>query len=384
MNEYKSINGNKVFLVLTVSALLVLGLTMLFSTSGIDWSDEGPVINNSALKKQGIFIGVGCIVGFFLHYFDYRTLCRMSRWFMIAIAILLTYLAAAHIFKMDLPMVRSIKGAYRWIKLGPFSIQPSEFAKIAIVLFMADYYHRNNEKSGEFWKGFLKPCLYVGAIGILIIAGGSLSVTMITGAMVLGLLFVCGVRLRYLSFVIMLGVGLFYTVSQLSPVRMRRITSFTDPEAVSLGDGYQLWNSLLALGSGGFSGLGLTKSRMKLEYLPEAHNDFILAIVGEELGFVGLLVVILLYLAFIYATFRIASTASDSRGMILATGLGLGIGLHAAVNIAVVSGALPTTGVTAPFISYGGSSMLSAMISVGIIMSVARQTENEEIEKSTS
>ncbi|NQZ56910.1 MAG: FtsW/RodA/SpoVE family cell cycle protein [Lentisphaeraceae bacterium] len=109
-----------------------------------------------------------------------------------------------------------------------------------------------------------------------------------------------------------------------------------------------------------------------------------LAIVGEELGFVGLLLVILLYLAFIYATFRIASAASDSRGMILATGLGLGIGLHAAVNIAVVSGALPTTGVTAPFISYGGSSMLSAMISVGIIMSVARQTENEEIEKSTS
>jgi cell division protein FtsW len=176
------------------------------------------------------------------------------------------------------------------------------------------------------------------------------------------------------------GVGMFVAMINIFPERMRRITSFLDPEAVAQGEGYQLWNSLLALGSGGPYGQGFTESRMKLEYLPEAHNDFILAIVGEELGFLGLCAVIILYLAFLYGSFKVAAEATDYRGMIIATGLGLGICLHGMVNIGVISGAFPTTGVTAPFLSYGGSSMLSALVSVGIIMSVARETERAKLE----
>lgn len=381
MIEERSANSTKVFLIIVVCALISFGLCMLYSTSGIDWKPEGPALDNTALKKQLTFIFVGACVAVFLHYFDYRTLCRMSRIFMVIIGLLLLYLAIAHALKQNLPLVRSIKGAYRWIKLGPISIQPSEFAKIAIILYLADYFQRNNRYNGTFWKGFLKPSIPVAIIGMLIIAGGSLSVTMITGTLVLALLFVCGVRLRYLFAIMLSGVGLFYAVAKMSPERMSRITSFLDPEAVAQGEGYQLWNSLLALGSGGPYGRGFTDSRMKLEYLPEAHNDFILSIVGEELGFVGLCVVICLYLAFLYATLKIAAQATDYRGMIVATGLGLGVCLHGMVNIGVISGALPTTGVTAPFISYGGSSMLSALISVGILMSVARESENAELEE---
>ena len=380
MVEEKSVNSTKVFLITVVCALICFGICMLYSTSGIDWKPEGPQIDNSALKKQVTFVFIGACVAIFLHYFDYRTLCRLSRVLMVLVGLMLLYLAIAHYFKSNFPLVRSVKGAYRWIKFGPLSIQPSEFAKIAIILFMADYYHRNNRHSGQFWKGFLKPCIPLGIMGFLIIAGGSLSVTMITGTMVIGLLFVCGVRIRYLALIVLMGVGLFWAVAQYSPERMRRITSFQNPEAVAQGEGYQLWNSLLALGSGGAYGQGFTESRMKLEYLPEAHNDFILSIVGEELGFMGMCVVILLYLLLLYAIFKVAANAPDYRGMIVATGLGLGLCLHGMVNIGVISGALPTTGVTAPFISYGGSSMLSALISVGIVMSVARESETAVIE----
>lgn len=381
MVEERSINSTKVFLIIVVCILLTFGLCMLYSTSGMDWRPGGaPTIDNTSLIKQLTFIAIGGVVAVFLHYFDYRTLCKMSKYFMIIIGVMLLYLALANLLKKNLPFVRSIKGAYRWIRLGSLSIQPSEFAKIAIILFMADYYHRFNRHSGNFLRGFVYPSLPIAGIGILIIAGGSLSVTMITGALVVGLLFVCGVRMRYLAAVGALGVGLFALVAQISPERMRRITSFMDPEAVAQGEGYQLWNSLLALGSGGPYGRGFTESRMKLEYLPEAHNDFILSIVGEELGFLGLCVVIVLYLAFLYGSFKIAAEATDYRGMIVATGLGLGICLHGMVNIGVISGAFPTTGVTAPFLSYGGSSMLSALISVGIIMSVARESERAKLE----
>jgi cell division protein FtsW len=377
MHEESS-SSLKIFLIITVVSLISFGVCMLYSTSGIDWRAEGPVINNSALKKQLTFIGVGTFCCIFLHYFNYRFWCRFSKHLLGLVALLLLYLALGKLLRIDLPLVRSIKGAYRWILLGPVSLQPSEFAKIGIILFLAEYYHRHKMSSGELWKGFLRPSLTVGGILFLIIAGGSLSVTMITGMLVFCLFFICGVRLRYLFLVVGAGIGLVWGVMQISPERMRRFTSFQNPEAVSQGEGYQLWNSLLALGSGGTYGRGFTESRMKLEYLPEAHNDFILAIVGEELGFLGLCGVIFLYLLFLYASLRIAARAPDYRGMILASGLGIGISLHALVNIGVISGAMPTTGVTAPFISYGGSSMLSALISVGLLLSVARESEAAE------
>ena len=351
---------------------------MLYSTSGTVWNSNGPEIDNTSLKKQLTFIILGAGAAVFLHYFDYRTLCKISIYLMGVVGLLLLYLALAHLLKTNLPLVRSIKGAYRWLRLGPISIQPSEFAKIAIILFMAEYYHRNNRHSGQFWKGFLKPCLPVLGMGFLIIAGGSLSVTVITGAMVFGLLFVCGVRMRYLALVAACGFGLVWGVTKISEERARRIASFTNPEAVAQGEGYQLWNSLLALGSGGSFGQGFGESRMKHEYLPEAHNDFILSIAGEELGFAGMSFVVILYMLLLYAIFKVAANAADYRGMIVATGLGLGLCLHGMVNIGVISGALPTTGVTSPFISYGGSSMLSALISIGIVLSVAREAENAE------
>jgi cell division protein FtsW len=214
-----------------------------------------------------------------------------------------------------------------------------------------------------------------GAVILLVLLGGSLSVTIITGGVVFILAFVAGVRLRYLVLVIATGLLLFGSVILISPTRMSRFTSFLNAEQVQAGDGYQLWHSLLALGSGGWRGLGFTQSRMKKFYLPEAHTDFIVSIVGEELGYLWVALLILTYVLLTFSVFWVSGQAMDREGSLICAGVGASLGLHAFVNLSVVSGMLPTTGVTAPFVSYGGSSILASGIGIGLVLSVSRLSE---------
>ena len=368
-----------VILYVVVAALLAFGLCMLYSTSSAVHGTSAKVFLKQLLW---IFIGGGAAV--FIQFVDYRVLCKYSKLLMLCIGLPLLYLASVHVFvKMGvisknvipkLPFLASgsIKGAYRWLKLGPISIQPSEFAKIVIFIFLADYFHRNNRFSGEFWKGFLLPLICGGGIIALILLGGSLSITVITGSVVLAIFFVSGVRLRYILSLAAAGVMMVFMIAKISPERMERLTSYQNPEALSQGAGYQLWASLLALGSGNWKGQGFANSKLKHEYLPEAHTDFILAIVGEELGFIAILFVAICYLTYFIMAIWIAKNAVDYRGIIISVGIGTSIFLHFLVNLGVVSGAVPTTGVTAPFISYGGSSMMSAMLATGLLINVAR------------
>lgn len=368
-----------IILYVVVAALLCFGLCMLYSTSSAVHGTSAKIF-----LKQMLWIVIGSGSAIFLQFIDYRVLCKYSRLLMILVGLPLLYLASIHIFVktgvLDKSLISkfpflasgSIKGAYRWLKLGPISVQPSEFAKVIIFIFLADYFHRNNRFSTSFFKGFLKPLLLAVSIMLLILLGGSLSITVITGTVVMSIFFVAGVRLRYIFMLTLVGIGLVFTVAKISPERMERIVSFRDPESVSQGAGYQLWASLLAMGSGGWQGQGFANSKLKHEYLPEAHTDFILAIVGEELGYMSIIFVSLGYLLYFGMSIWIARNAADYRGMILAVAIGTSVLLHFVVNLAVVSGAMPTTGVTAPFISYGGSSMLSALLATGILVNIAR------------
>ena len=211
----------------------------------------------------------------------------------------------------------------------------------------------------------------------LILLGGSLSAAAITGCVVLALLFIAGVRLRFLVLTTALGVALVATALLISPERRSRITSFRHPEREQAGSGYQLHASKLALGSGSWTGLGFTKSRMKQQYLPEAHTDFIVSIVGEELGFVAVMSLVLTYVALVGVGYWVAANAPDREGTLIGAGVATSLAVHAFVNISVVSGFGPTTGVTAPFISSGGSSMIASLIGIGLLLSVSRRSEDE-------
>ena len=369
-------------LLVSIVLLLLLGLGMLYSTTYTAYHE-------SLLKKQLIWIVGGGVIAVVCHYFlDYRWLGRRSYWWLSLFAGLLGYLALAnHIHRLPfftrdtayaLPFVAGLsKGSARWLSLGPVSVQPSEFAKLAIIIFMGDYFTRHARHTHEFYRGFFKPMATVGVLGGLILVGGDLSTTAITGGIVLCLAFVGGIRLRYLALIVLCGLCLAGAAIKLSPERISRLTSYRDPEAVQQDAGYQLWHSILALGSGGPFGLGFTESRMKRHYLPEAHTDFIVAIIGEEWGFAAVLTLIFLYLGATTAALWIAALAADRAGTMIAFGVGVSIALHAFVNISVVSGFCPTTGVTAPFISYGGSSMVASLAGVGLLLSVCRIGEEE-------
>ena len=366
----------RTILITSVIMLLLFGLTMLYSTSYAVYGEE-------KMLRQMIWIVVGTVGALLAGAMDYRRLVRYG-WPLLGIsAIALLYLAVANVLHHIGGTARELAGAFpfvsglhvgsaRWLGLSFVRVQPSEFAKIAIILFIAHYFGRHARHLGTFYRGFFKPMAAVGVIGILILLGGDLSTTAITGGMVGALAFVGGVRLRYLVLIALAGLALGVTTIRISPERMARITSYQNPEAHQQDEGYQLWFSQLALGSGGWRGLGFTNSRMKHRYLPEAHTDFIVAIIGEELGFLGVVGAMVLYIFLTLATLWIGILAPDREGMLLCCGVALAFGLHAFVNIGVVSGFLPTTGVTAPLISYGGSSVVGALLEIGLVLSVSR------------
>lgn len=363
-------------LVVSVTILTVEGIVMLYSTTVA-------VFGEALLKRQLLWCFIGIVAAVIGNYVDYR---RFSRWvpcILAAVSLPLLYLAAVHLASRvgvphellgKLPLIsgRATKGAFRWLTLGPIRVQPSEFAKLALICFLARYYSVNARYLQTFKRGVLIPSAVAGTLCIAILLSGSLSITGITGLVVMAMLFVAGVQLRYFIAGIAVALTVVAAVLTTSPERMSRVTTFRHPEKYRAGECYQLYHSQLALGTGGWRGVGFNQSRMKEYYLPEAHNDFIMAIIGEELGFVATAGTILLYLLLVAACFGISVTAADREGMLLAFGIGTSIGLNAFINIGVVSGFLPTTGITAPLISYGGSSMLATWASIGIVAGVSR------------
>jgi cell division protein FtsW len=272
------------------------------------------------------------------------------------------------------PLGQNINGATRWIGVGPITIMPGEVAKICSIIFVSWYLSEKPERVLSLTRGVIPMLLLGGAYAGLIMMQPNMSTAITVLFIIMMIMFVAGMKYKHLIFLFGLGgaamCALIFTDED--GYRLKRVTSFLDPFKDALGDGYQVVQSLLALGSGGLAGLGLGKSIQKNLYLPEPQNDFILAIIGEELGYIAIILLLIVYMFMIWGGIRIAMNAPDRFGMLLASGVTAMIGIQVLLNVAVVTSSMPATGVTLPFISYGGNALWMFMFSMGILLNVSR------------
>jgi len=267
---------------------------------------------------------------------------------------------------------REVSGARRWFRFKFISFQPSEFANLALIIYMADFIARKGDKIKSLFKGFIPPICVLGATALLILIQPDLGTVVALGSVILIMLFVAGTRGSYILSLILCSLPAAYFLVFSVPYRRARIMAFLNPWLDPKGTGFQIIQSQIAIGSGGIFGRGLGHSQQKLFYLPAAHTDFIFSIIGEELGLIGTLGVIILFMIFIQQGLKIIKNAQDKFGYFLALGLVLMISLKAIINIGVSCGLFPTKGLPLPFISYGGSSLLFDMVSLGILINIAR------------
>lgn len=350
-------------LFLVTLALISMGIIMVYSASAI-LSLERYNDPYFFLKRQLAWVFLGLSGMLFAARINYHALSKLLKPLLFLTLLLLILVLFPQFGK-------EIAGARRWLRIGDFTLQPSEMTKLVFILYMADTLSRKREKIRSFAYGFLPPLIILGAIFILILLQPDLGTALIILVVILGMLFVSGVRLRHLFSLFLIALPSIWLLINKVGYRKRRILTFLDPWSDPRGAGFQIIQSLLALGSGGILGQGLGEGTQKLFYLPAPHTDFIFAVLGEELGFLGGMAVIILFGAFIYSGARIARRAPDLFGSLLALGITTWIGLQAMINIGVATGFLPTKGIPLPFISFGGSSLIFSLIGVGILLSIS-------------
>jgi cell division protein FtsW len=343
--------------------LALFGVVMVYSASAVIAQQE----NHSQfhyLIKQAVWTSLGLVAMFVAMNFDYQKLNR--RWIVYGL-LLITALLLLAVFGF-----RPINGARRWIRFSSFSLQPSEIAKLTLVLFLARFLERRAGDEASFFRTFVPCMLVIGLLAGLVIKEPDLGTALMLAITGVTVGFAAGVRPRhvfYASVPALLYVGkmLIFT-----PFRMRRLASFIDPWADAQGAGYQTVKSLIAVGSGGTHGLGFAQGRQKLLFLPFAHSDFIFAVVGEELGLVGALIIVFVFAIFLWRGMRAALRAPDRFGMLLGLGIVVGIVAQALLNISVVLAIVPNKGIPLPFVSYGGSSIVPTLAGVGILLNISQ------------
>ena len=358
-----------------VTSLLALGLVMLYSSSMTQ-------VGAHYLMMQLVWSAFGLVLCVAATAMDYQWLKKIT-WplFVFAALLLLLLLVMGHHSVAGLSAPR-INGARRWFDFHGVRFQPSELGKIALIIALAWYGDRFQRRMPTFRWGILFPVVIIGVILGLIFVEPDRGTTILLAAVSGSILLLAGVRWKFIIPPVILAV-VALTISILhDPMRMRRIFSWLDPEAHKNGVGYQAYQAMIALGSGGWNGLGLGNGRQKLGFVPEHHTDFIFSIIGEELGLVATLLVIATFVVLALCGIYIALHARDTFGTLLATGITLLISLQAAINIGVVTSALPNKGLPLPFISYGGSNLLAMLTCVGILFSIARQAAPAKISAS--
>jgi cell division protein FtsW len=354
-----------VLLAMDVSALVVVGLVMVLSASSVqalrDFGSSWVVF-----QRQAMWVVIGAVALLLAVRIDYR------RWQRPAVPLVLVALGLLLVVLVP-GLGVSVRGSSRWIGTGQFRVQPSEFAKLAILLFTADILARRGAKGSA--RSALRPILVVFGIAAFLVMGQpDMGTTLVLGCIVLVLLFVGGVELRTLGGVMGAAAGAALLLGLVESYRRARLFSFLNPWKDAGNSGYQIVQSLVGLASGHWTGLGLGASRAKWGFLPNAYTDFIFAIIGEELGLIGTLLVIGLFVAFAILGVRTALKAPDRFGALLAAGITAWVVGQALINIGAVIGVLPVTGVPLPFISFGGSSLVITMGAAGILLNIARQT----------
>lgn len=361
------IRNIRINLFTAVASLISIGVVMIYSSSSI-YAWEKYKDSLFFLKRHTVFLAIGILLTFLVMSIDYRKLKRFARPLLIFSLLMLILVLIPGIG-------REVSGARRWFRLKFISFQPSELANIALIIYMADFIARKENDIRTFLRGFLPVMAVLGATLLLILAQPDLGTTLALGIVVFIMLFVSGVRLSYLLSVILCSLPMLYILIFSVPYRRTRIMAFLNPWADPKGGGFQIIQSQIALGSGGIFGVGLGQSKQKLFYLPAAHTDFIFSIIGEELGLLGTIGVIILLIIFMRHALKIIKNAPDRFGFFLALGLVLMISLKAVINIGVSCGLFPTKGLPLPFISYGGSSFIFDMLSVGLLLNIARTGE---------
>lgn len=345
-----------------VMVLVGLGLTMVYSSSAAFALEQGHRFNQF-LIKQSVAAALGLVVMWIVMHLDYRQLRRPAVVYLLVGGVL--FLLALTLFGPALNNTR------RWLFLGGVSIQPSEIAKLVLVLFVA--YQIERKLDHESQRDLILPCgLLLGLVAALILLQPDLGTAVLICSVSLLLLFLAGVRWRYFAAGALALVPMLWVLVYSVPYRRRRLFAFLNPDAEPLDAGYQARQSLIAVGSGGFFGLGLGESGQKLFFLPHPHSDFIFSIIAEELGLLGAAGVLLLFGVLLWRGIRAGWNAPDVMGRYLAWGLTGVILLQALVHISVALSLLPTKGIPLPFVSYGGSSLVASMIACGVILNVSQ------------
>ncbi len=351
-------------LFLAVLGLLVIGIVMLFSTSAFARDSHGDVY--FFIKRQSIWFGIGLVVCIFVALIDYHFWQRTWwLWFALAlIALMLCYFP---------PLGMRINGSRRWVGLGQLTFQPSEVAKIATIFFLAAWFSRYEKAGNNVAYGFLIPIAIISLLAGLVLGEVDLGTTALLGATAFVVMFVAGANPLWLGIISFAGLGSILVVATQMSERMGRLSAFLHPQNFKEDAGLQQMQALIAWGSGGMEGLGLGNGRQKMLYLPYAHTDFIFPIIGEELGLRFSLLVVFLFVTIIVCGIMIALHAKDRFGLLLGCGVVSLLALQAAVNIGVTTSLLPNKGLPLPFISYGGSNLVTCLFGIGLLLNIYRQ-----------
>jgi cell division protein FtsW len=346
-----------------VVALVLFGALMVFSASAV-MAEEQYGSSYHFFVRQLAWAGLGLTLMFFLMSVDYHRLARPQIIFpalglQLLLLVVVFFRPASH-------------NAHRWLMMGPLNFQPSEFAKVVMVVFLAYFLDQRREAVND-WKHTLLPvALVAGATVVLVVKepdfGTSLAIVLVTAAM----LFAAGTRLVYFAGGALAALPVVYLLVFHVSYRYKRVMAFLHPYSDPLGTGFQIIQSTLAVGTGGIDGVGLMEGRQKLFYLPEPHTDFIFAVIGEELGLLGCLLVVALFAVILWRGLRAAGSSPDDLGKLLAIGITVLVVGQALVNISVVVGLLPTKGIALPLVSYGGSSMVMNLVALGILLNISQ------------
>lgn len=352
-----------VVLLLMVVALTSFGIVMVYSASSV-MAAKNFHDGTYFLKRQGIFTLLGFGAALLAMRIDYQI------WRKLAVPLLLVSLVL--LVAVLIPGIGGkVKGASRWIRLPGFNLQPSEFTKIALILYLAYSIDKKQDRIRSLSAGFLPYMVVLMILLGLLLQQPDLGAALTLAAVTILMLFAAGTRLVFILGSGMVALPFVAYLIFSSAYRLKRIKAFMNPEQDPTGIGWQIIQSKYAFGAGGIFGQGLGEGKQKLFYLPEAHTDFILSVVGEELGFIGVLIIIGMFFILVQRALRIAMAAQDTFGRFLALGIAVLFAIEATVNMGVVSGLLPTKGLALPFLSYGGSSLLVSLFAVGILLNIS-------------
>ena len=355
------------WLISSVIIITLFGIIMIYSASCI-WAEYKFNDAFKFVKAQGLFFIIGLGLMFFLSNFNHQIFKKKANVLLLGCFILLVLVL--------IPGIGTVRnGSRSWFGIGSLGIQPSEFAKIGLIIFVSKYLANNQKLMFNIKKGVLPILLVIMIFFVLIMLEPDFGTAMVIVLTLTILIFISGVKVDFFVKIGLLGLCGIVVLIIIAPYRMARIVSFLNPWSDPLGSGFQIIQSLYAIGPGGLLGQGFMKSRQKHFYLPEPQTDFIFSIISEEFGFLGVLIVTSLFFFIFYRSIRIAMNQSDLFSKYLAFGLSFGLIIQAILNLMVVVGIIPVTGVTLPFLSYGGSSLLVSLASIGIILNISKNTK---------